>query len=162
MTLPHIGHAYTTIISDTLAMDLTACKTKRPTLWLVQTSMVKRSEQTARARGKTPKSTLMRSVSDLRSLWDEFEILAIYTGQLMKSTSKPCKMSLKKMQNKRRYLQEAKYEGFYLRWLQDLYQRDHIEGQPRCQTAACQTSSLVKEEELLFKLQIWDALLKWV
>ena len=71
--VPHIGHAYTTIIADTLArysrlagMDV---------FFLTGTDEHgQKIEQAAKARGKSPKEYADEISNRFKSLWDEFEI----------------------------------------------------------------------------------------
>ncbi|MFA7657410.1 class I tRNA ligase family protein [Acidithiobacillus thiooxidans] len=71
--VPHIGHAYTTIIADILARyhELKGAHT----FFLTGTDEHgQKIEQAARTRGKTPAEYSDTIISTFRSLWDHFGI----------------------------------------------------------------------------------------
>ncbi len=71
--VPHIGHAYTTIIADTLSRY--SRLSGLDTFFLTGTDEHgQKIEQAAKARGKTPAEYADEISSRFRSLWDEFEI----------------------------------------------------------------------------------------
>ena len=70
----HIGHAYTTIIADTLARH--ARLTGNKTFFLTGTDEHgQKIETSAAARGKTPKEYADEVSGKFRQLWDDFDIL---------------------------------------------------------------------------------------
>ena len=71
--VPHIGHAYTTIIADTLAR-FNRLQGKETYFMTGTDEHGQKIEQAARARGKTPKEYADEISAKFRSLWDEFEI----------------------------------------------------------------------------------------
>jgi len=75
--VPHIGHAYTTIIADTLAR-FNRLQGKETYFMTGTDEHGQKIEQAARARGKTPKEYADEISAKFRSLWDEFEIRGFY------------------------------------------------------------------------------------
>ncbi len=71
--VPHIGHAYTTIIADTLAIYSRLAGLN--TFFLTGTDEHgQKIEQAAKARGKSPKEYADEISSKFKKLWDDFDI----------------------------------------------------------------------------------------
>ena len=71
--VPHIGHAYTTIIADTLARYNRL--NGKDVFFLTGTDEHgQKIEQAAKQRGKTPKEYADEVSAKFKELWDEFEI----------------------------------------------------------------------------------------
>ncbi|EDO9306419.1 class I tRNA ligase family protein, partial [Campylobacter coli] len=71
--VPHLGHAYTTIIADTLARfyRLQGHETR---LLTGTDEHGQKIEQAAKIRNSTPKEYADKISSEFKKLWDEFEI----------------------------------------------------------------------------------------
>ena len=71
--VPHIGHAYTTIIADTLARYSRLLGLD--TMFLTGTDEHgQKIEEAAKSRGRSPQEYADEISGKFRSLWDEFEI----------------------------------------------------------------------------------------
>jgi methionyl-tRNA synthetase len=71
--VPHIGHAYTTIIADTIARY--ARLKGMDTFFLTGTDEHgQKIEEAAKSRGKNPQEYADEVSSKFKQLWDEFEI----------------------------------------------------------------------------------------
>ena len=158
--VPHIGHAYTTIIADTLAR-FNRLQGKNTYFMTGTDEHGQKIEQAARARGKTPKEYADEISGKFRSLWDEFEISY---DHFIRTTDEEHKQTVQNVFEKMQAngdIYKGEYEGFYCVSCETFFnQRDLLEDN-RCPDCG-RVTSLVKEESYFFKLSKYeDALLKW-
>ncbi|MBE2984720.1 methionine--tRNA ligase [Campylobacter sp. RM13119] len=158
--VPHIGHAYTTIIADTLA------RFRRlqgyDTFFMTGTDEHgQKIEQAALVRNKTPQEYADEISGKFRSLWDEFEISY---DHFIRTTDADHKLTVQnafeKMQ-KNGDIYKGEYEGFYCVSCETFFTQTQLVDEECCPDCGRKTS-IVKEESYFFKLSKYqDALIKW-
>ncbi|MFC2491806.1 MAG: methionine--tRNA ligase [Campylobacter curvus] len=158
--VPHIGHAYTTIIADTFA------RFKRlqghPTYFMTGTDEHgQKIEQAAKARGKTPKEYADEISAKFRTLWDEFEISY---DHFIRTTDEEHKLTAQNVFSKMQAngdIYKGEYEGFYCVSCETFFTATQLLDDNCCPDCGRKTS-IVKEESYFFRLSKYqDALLKW-
>ncbi|MCD8213329.1 MAG: methionine--tRNA ligase [Campylobacter sp.] len=158
--VPHIGHAYTTIIADTFA------RFKRlqghDTYFMTGTDEHgQKIEQAARGRGKTPKEYADEISSKFRSLWDEFEISY---DHFIRTTDEEHKLTAQNVFAKLQAngdIYKGEYEGFYCVSCETFFTQTQLLDDNCCPDCGKKTN-IVKEESYFFRLSKYqDALLKW-
>ncbi len=158
--IPHIGHAYTTIIADTLARY--SRLSSLDTFFLTGTDEHgQKIEQAAKQRGKSPKEYADEISAKFRGLWDEFEISY---DKFIRTTDKEHKMGVQKaflkMYEKGDIYKDV-YKGHYCISCETFFtQTQLVDGEfcPECG----KPTSLVEEESYFFRLSNYqDRLLKW-
>ena len=156
----HIGHAYTTIIADMLARY--SRLTGLNTFLLTGTDEHgQKIEQSAQARGKTPKEYADEVSAKFKTLWDDFDITY---DKFIRTTDAEHKTGVQyafeKMYNNGD-IYKGDYEGYYCVSCETFFtQTQLIEGEfcPDCG----KPTHIVKEESYFFKLSKYeDKLLKW-
>lgn len=156
----HIGHAYTTIIADMLARY--SRLTGLNTFLLTGTDEHgQKIEQSAQARGKTPKEYADEVSAKFKALWDDFDITY---NKFIRTTDEEHKTGVQyafeKMYNKGD-IYKGDYEGYYCVSCETFFtQTQLIEGEfcPDCG----KPTHIVKEESYFFKLsQYEERLLNW-
>ncbi len=159
--VPHIGHAYTTIMADTLARY---AKLKgRDTYFLTGTDEHgQKIEQSAELRGKTPAQYSDEISAKFKNLWDEFEI---GYDKFIRTTDADHKAGVQKAfetMHAKGDIFKGEYEGRYCVSCETFFTESQLlDGQfcPECG----KPTSLLKEESYFFKLSAYgDKLLKWI
>lgn len=158
--VPHIGHAYTTIIADTMARYYRLKGYK--TYFLTGTDEHgQKIEQAAITRGRTPKEYADEISGKFKALWDEFEISY---DQFIRTTDEKHKIGVQKafqtmFDNGDIY--KGEYEGHYCVSCETFFTETQLidgEGCPDCG----KPTNLVKEESYFFKLSKYqEKLLRW-
>ncbi len=159
--VPHIGHAYTTIIADTIARY---SRLKGiDTFFLTGTDEHgQKIEEAARKRGKTPKEYADEISAKFKELWDEFEISYdkfIRTTDLehIKGVQKAFLEMYKKGDIYKDY-----YEGHYCVSCESFVAPSQLVNDELCPDCGKPTR-IIKEESYFFKLSKYqDAILKWL
>ena len=159
--VPHIGHAYTTIIADTVARY---SRLKGiDTFFLTGTDEHgQKIEEAARKRGKTPKEYADEISAKFKELWDEFEISYdkfIRTTDLehIKGVQKAFLEMYKKGDIYKDY-----YEGHYCVSCESFVAPSQLVNDELCPDCGKPTR-IIKEESYFFKLSKYqDAILKWL
>ncbi len=158
--IPHIGHAYTTIIADTLAR-YSRLKGHETFLLTGTDEHGQKIEEAAKLRGKSPKEYADEISSKFRSLWDEFEISY---DKFIRTTDEDHKKGVQKafevMYNKGDIYKDM-YEGFYCVSCETFWTKTQLLDSHLCPDCGKETR-VVKEESYFFKLSKYqDRLLEW-
>lgn len=158
--VPHIGHAYTTIIADTMARF--ARLKGEETFFLTGTDEHgQKIEQAAQKKGKSPKAYADEISAKFKELWDEFEISY---DHFIRTTDESHKLTVQNAFNKmleKGDIYKGEYEGFYCVSCETFFTQTQLLDNECCPDCGRPTS-LVKEESYFFKLSKYeDALLKW-
>ncbi|WP_169763502.1 methionine--tRNA ligase [Campylobacter mucosalis] len=158
--VPHIGHAYTTIITDTLAR-FSRLKGNETYFMTGTDEHGQKIEQAAKLRGKTPKEYADEISGKFRSLWDEFEISY---DHFIRTTDEEHKLAAQnafaKMYEKGD-IYKGEYEGFYCVSCETFFTQTQLLDDNCCPDCGRKTS-VVKEESYFFRLSKYEnALLKW-
>lgn len=158
--VPHIGHAYTTIICDTLARFYRL--RGDDVFFLTGTDEHgQKIEEAAKARGKSPKEYADEISAKFRALWDEFGISYDHfirtTDEYHKVTSQ--NVFTKMLKNGDIY--KGEYEGSYCVSCESFFAANQLIDDECCPDCGKKTR-LVKEESYFFALSKYqDRLLKW-
>lgn len=158
--VPHIGHAYTTIIADTLAR-----------LWRLQGDEVyfmtgtdehgQKIEEAARARNFTPREYADEISAKFRNLWDEFEIS--YDAFVRTTSDEHTKtvQNAFEIMYKKGNIYKGEYSGSYCVSCESFFPENQLIDGEFCPDCGKKTR-IVKEESYFFRLSNYqDALLKW-
>ncbi|WP_096019648.1 methionine--tRNA ligase [Campylobacter lanienae] len=158
--IPHIGHAYTTIICDTLARFYRL--RGDDVFFLTGTDEHgQKIEEAAKARGKSPKEYADEISAKFKALWDEFGISYDHfirtTDEYHKVTSQ--NVFTKMLKNGDIY--KGEYEGSYCVSCESFFATNQLIDDECCPDCGKKTR-LVKEESYFFALSKYqDRLLKW-
>ncbi|WP_096022641.1 methionine--tRNA ligase [Campylobacter lanienae] len=158
--VPHIGHAYTTIICDTLARFYRL--RGDDVFFLTGTDEHgQKIEEAAKARGKSPKEYADEISAKFKTLWDEFGISYDHfirtTDEYHKLTSQ--NVFTKMLKNGDIY--KGEYEGSYCVSCESFFATNQLIDDECCPDCGKKTR-LVKEESYFFALSKYqDRLLKW-
>jgi methionyl-tRNA synthetase len=158
--VPHIGHAYTTIIADTLARY--SRLKGLDTMFLTGTDEHgQKIEEAAKSRGKSPQAYADEISSKFRSLWDAFDISY---DKFIRTTDEAHKKGVQKafetMYQKGDIYKDA-YEGFYCVSCETFFTLTQLLEDECCPDCGKQTS-IVKEESYFFRLSNYEEpLLAW-
>jgi len=159
--IPHIGHAYTTIIADTIARY---SRLKGiDTFFLTGTDEHgQKIEEAARKRGKTPKEYADEISAKFKELWDEFEIsydkyIRTTDPEHIRGVQKAFLEMYKKGDIYKDY-----YEGHYCVSCESFVAPSQLVNDELCPDCGKPTR-IIKEESYFFKLSKYqDQILKWL
>ncbi|EHO4985304.1 methionine--tRNA ligase [Campylobacter coli] len=158
--VPHLGHAYTTIIADTLARfyRLQGHETR---LLTGTDEHGQKIEQVAKIRNSTPKEYADKISSEFKKLWDEFEITYdIYARTTDTRHVEFVKAMFLKMWQKGDIYKDE-YEGHYCISCESFFAKSQLINECGCPDCGKDTS-LLKEESYFFKLSKYqDKILQW-
>ncbi|EPZ5462841.1 methionine--tRNA ligase [Campylobacter coli] len=158
--VPHLGHAYTTIIADTLARfyRLQGHETR---LLTGTDEHGQKIEQAAKIRNSTPKEYADKISSEFKKLWDEFEITYdIYARTTDTRHVEFVKAMFLKMWQKGDIYKDE-YEGHYCILCESFFAKSQLINECGCPDCGKDTS-LLKEESYFFKLSKYqDKILQW-
>ncbi|EHH4106783.1 methionine--tRNA ligase [Campylobacter coli] len=158
--VPHLGHAYTTIIADTLARfyRLQGHETR---LLTGTDEHGQKIEQAAKIRNSTPKEYADKIGSEFKKLWDEFEITYdIYARTTDTRHVEFVKAMFLKMWQKGDIYKDE-YEGHYCISCESFFAKSQLINECGCPDCGKDTS-LLKEESYFFKLSKYqDKILQW-
>ncbi len=158
--VPHIGHAYTTIIADTLARY--SRLKGHDTFFLTGTDEHgQKIEEAAKKRGKSTQAYADEISGKFHTLWDNFDISY---DKFIRTTDEEHKKGVQKafevMYQKGDIYKDA-YEGFYCVSCETFFTQTQLLEDECCPDCGRQTS-LVKEESYFFRLSNYeDKLLDW-
>lgn len=158
--VPHIGHAYTTIIADFLKRFYTLRGDE--TFFLTGTDEHgQKIEQSASARGKTPMQYATEVSGKFRELWDRF---GIDYDHFIRTTDdyhiKAVQLAFEKMQE-RGDIYKGEYEGQYCVSCESFFTPTQLKEGKFCPDCGKSTTG-VKEESYFFALSKYqDKLLEW-
>ncbi len=158
--VPHIGHAYTTIIADTLARYSRLKGLE--TMFLTGTDEHgQKIEQAAKSRGKSPQAYADEISQKFRSLWDDFDISY---DKFIRTTDEEHKKGVQKafeVMYAKGDIYKDEYEGFYCVSCETFFPETQLLEDACCPDCGRQTS-VVKEESYFFRLSNYgDKLLEW-
>ncbi|OOY00900.1 methionine--tRNA ligase [Campylobacter coli] len=158
--VPHLGHAYTTIIADTLARfyRLQGHETR---LLTGTDEHGQKIEQAAKIRNSTPKEYADKISSEFKKLWDDFEITYdIYARTTDARHVDFVKAMFLKMWQKGDIYKDE-YEGHYCISCESFFAKSQLINECGCPDCGKDTS-LLKEESYFFKLSKYqDKILQW-
>ncbi len=158
--VPHIGHAYTTIIADSLAIY--SRMVGLDTFFLTGTDEHgQKIEQAALARGKSPQEYADEISSKFKDLWDEFDISY---DKYIRTTDEEHKagvqVAFEKMLEKGD-IYKGTYKGHYCISCETFFTETQIVDGELCPDCGKETS-IVEEESYFFKLSKYqDRLIEW-
>jgi methionyl-tRNA synthetase len=158
--VPHIGHAYTTIIADTMARYTRMIG--YDAFFLTGTDEHgQKIELAAKQRGKSPKSYADEISGKFKALWDEFDISY---DKFIRTTDENHKIGVQKAFEKmyqKGDIYKDEYEGHYCISCETFFTETQLVDGGFCPDCGKETS-LVKEESYFFKLSSYEEkLLKW-
>ena len=158
--VPHIGHAYTTIIADTMARYYRL--KGRETFFLTGTDEHgQKIEEAAKSRGREPQEYADEISGKFKALWDEFDISY---DKFIRTTDtdhkKGVQKAFKAMFDKGD-IYKGEYEGYYCVSCETFFTETQLMDEEGCPDCGKPTK-LVKEESYFFKLSDYqEKLLKW-
>ncbi len=158
--VPHIGHAYTTIIADTMARYYRLKGYE--TFFLTGTDEHgQKIEEAAKKRGRTPQDYADEISGKFKNLWDEFEISY---DKFIRTTDKDHKIGVQKA-FKTMFdsgdIYKGEYEGHYCVNCETFFTDTQLIDENLCPDCGKETR-IVKEESYFFKLSDYqEKLLKW-
>jgi len=158
--VPHIGHAYTTIIADTLARYSRLIGLD--TMFLTGTDEHgQKIEEAAKSRDRSPKEYADEISGKFKTLWDAFDISY---DKFIRTTDQDHKIGVQKafeVMSENGDIYKDMYEGFYCVSCETFFTKIQLYDDECCPDCGKPTS-IVKEESYFFKLSKYeDKLLKW-
>ena len=158
--VPHIGHAYTTIIADTLARYSRMIGLE--TLFLTGTDEHgQKIQEAAEKRNKSPQDYADEISGKFRSLWDDFDISY---DKFIRTTDEKHQIGVQKafeVMYEKGDIYKDNYEGFYCVSCETFFTKTQLIDNEFCPDCGKPTS-IVKEESYFFRLSKYeDQLLKW-
>ncbi|TLD82397.1 methionine--tRNA ligase [Helicobacter sp. MIT 11-5569] len=158
--VPHIGHAYTTIIVDTLARfhrlkgDNVFCLTGTD-------EHGQKIEQSAQKKGQNPKEYVDFISQHFKNLWDYFGIQYDYFIRTTDSTHQQSAQYVFLKMYEKGDIYKGEYEGNYCISCESFFAKSQLVGEKGCPDCGKETT-LLKEESYFFKLSSYtDKLLKF-
>lgn len=158
--VPHLGHAYTTIIADTLARFYRL--QGHETRFLTGTDEHgQKIEEAAKLRNSTPQEYADKISFEFKKLWDEFEITYdIYARTTDTRHIEFVKAMFLKMWQKGDIYKDE-YEGHYCISCESFFTQSQLINNCFCPDCGKQTR-ILKEESYFFKLSKYqDKILQW-
>lgn len=158
--IPHIGHAYTTIIADTIARFY-RLKGDEVFFMTGTDEHGQKIEEAAKKRGFKPQEYADEVSMKFKNLWDYFEIsYDKYFRTTDKDHIKTVQSAVSKMLEKGD-IYKGKYEGHYCVSCESFFPENQLVDGECCPDCGKQTS-ILEEESYFFKLSKYeDKLLKW-
>ncbi|WP_038815640.1 methionine--tRNA ligase [Campylobacter jejuni] len=158
--VPHLGHAYTTIIADTLARFYRL--QGHETRFLTGTDEHgQKIEEAAKLRNSTPQEYADKISFEFKKLWDEFEITYdIYARTTDTRHIEFVKTMFLKMWQKGDIYKDE-YEGHYCISCESFFTQSQLINDCSCPDCGKNTT-ILKEESYFFKLSKYqDKILQW-
>lgn len=158
--VPHIGHAYTTIIADTLARFYRLVG--YDTFFLTGTDEHgQKIEEAAKLKGKDPKQYADEISGKFRDLWDEFNISYDYFIRTTDDYHKEIVGNAFLKMKEKGDIYKGEYEGDYCVSCESFFPQNQLIDDEYCPDCGKKTR-IVKEESYFFRLSAYeDRLLKW-
>jgi methionyl-tRNA synthetase len=157
--IPHIGHAYTTIIADTLARYSRLIG--YDTFFLTGTDEHgQKIETSALAKNKTPKEYADEISGKFKNIWDEFDISY---DKFIRTTDEEHKIGVQQAFEKmydKGDIYKGSYEGHYCVGCETYFTQKQLIDNEACPDCG-RSTTVLKEESYFFKLSKYeDKLLK--
>lgn len=158
--VPHLGHAYTSIIADTMARFYRL--QGEQTLLLTGTDEHgQKIEQAAQAKNSSPKEYADKISAEFKALWDEFEITYDIYARTTDERHIKCVQAMFLKMWEKGDIYKGEYEGFYCISCETFFTKTQLSGNNCCPDCG-KATNLVKEESYFFKLSKYEkAILKW-
>jgi len=158
--IPHIGHAYTTIIADSLARYYRL--TGYDTFFLTGTDEHgQKIEQSALSRGKSAKEYADEVSAKFKALWDDFEISYDYFIRTTDENHKKGAQKAFEVMLGNGDIYKGEYEGHYCVSCETFFTDSQLINNEYCPDCG-RSTTLVKEESYFFRLSKYqDKLLEW-
>jgi methionyl-tRNA synthetase len=158
--IAHIGHAYTTIIADSLARY--ARLIGQETFFLTGTDEHgQKIEESAKLRGKEPQAYADEISATFKNLWDDFDISY---DKFIRTTDKDHKIGVQKAfttMHKRGDIYKDKYKGHYCISCETFFPKTQLVDDEFCPECG-KSTTIVEEESYFFRLSAYqDKLLAW-
>jgi methionyl-tRNA synthetase len=158
--VPHIGHAYTTIIADTLARY--SRMTGKDVFFLTGTDEHgQKIEQAAKARGKSPQEYADEISNRFKALWDEFEISY---DKFIRTTDSDHMRGVQKafeVMYDNGDIYKDVYRGHYCVSCETFFPETQLVDNEFCPECG-RSTTMVEEESYFFRLSKYqDRLLEW-
>ncbi len=158
--IAHIGHAYTTIVADTIARYSRLIGLE--TYFLTGTDEHgQKIEHSAQARGKTPQAYADEISDTFKTLWDDFEISY---DQFIRTTDTNHKIGVQKAflkMKERGDIYKDVYKGHYCIPCETFFPKSQLVDDEFCPECG-RATSVVEEESYFFRLSDYqDKLLAW-
>ena len=152
--IAHIGHAYTTVITDTMARYLRLIG--KDTYFLTGTDEHgQKIEQSAKQRGKNPKEYADEISATFKTLWDDFEISY---DQFIRTTDENHKIGVQKAFEKMMAngdIYKDVYRGNYCVSCETFFTDKQLVNEEFCPDCG-KTTSVIEEESYFFKLSKYE------
>jgi methionyl-tRNA synthetase len=158
--VPHIGHAYTTVIADTMAR-FSRLKGLQ-TFFLTGTDEHgQKIEQAAKSRDKSPQQYADEISGKFRELWDAFDITY---DKFIRTTDDEHKIGVQKAFEKmfaKGDIYKGEYEGHYCVSCETFFTKTQLLDEEACPDCG-KLTNMVKEESYFFALSRYqEQLLEW-
>jgi len=158
--IPHIGHAYTTVIADTLAIY--SRMVGHDTFFLTGTDEHgQKIEEAAKTRGRTTQEYADEISGKFRAMWDEFDIsYDKFIRTTDKEHKKGVQVAFQKMFDRGDIYKDV-YKGHYCISCETFFPKTQLVDDEFCPECG-KSTSIVEEESYFFKLSDYqDKLLAW-
>lgn len=159
--VPHIGHAYTTIIADTLARYH---RMQNKEVWFLTGTDEhgQKIQQSAKKNNKNPKEYVDEISAKFKNLWDSFDISYDAFIRTTDSYHKESVRNVFSKMFKKGDIYKGEYEGNYCISCESFFAKSQLINQKNCPDCGKETT-LLKEESYFFKLSAYeDKLLQWI
>jgi len=158
--IAHIGHAYTTIIADTLARY--SRMSGLDTFFLTGTDEHgQKIEEAAKSKGETPQAYADKIAASFKDLWDDFDISY---DKFIRTTDSDHKLGAQKafsVMHENADVYKDIYKGHYCISCETFFPEIQLVDDEFCPECGKMTT-IVEEESYFFKLSKYeDRLLKW-
>ena len=158
--VPHLGHAYTTIIADTMARFYRL--QGEETLLLTGTDEHgQKIEQAAKARGYTPKEYADEISASFKALWDDFGISYDIYARTTDARHIAAVQAIFAAMYEKGDIYKGEYEGYYCISCESFFTKTQLVGDNACPDCGKETN-LLKEESYFFRLSRYESrILQW-
>lgn len=158
--VPHLGHAYTSIIADTMARFFRL--QGHETLLLTGTDEHgQKIERAAHERGFTPKAYADDISTKFRELWDEFEISYDIYARTTDARHIAAVQDIFAQMFAKGDIYKGEYEGYYCISCETFFTKTQLVGDCRCPDCG-KSTELLREESYFFRLSKYQGdILRW-
>ncbi|TQR60232.1 methionine--tRNA ligase [Campylobacter troglodytis] len=158
--VPHLGHAYTTIIADTMARFYRL--QGEETLLLTGTDEHgQKIEQAAKTRGYTSKKYADEISAKFKALWDDFGISYDIYARTTDARHIAAVQAIFTAMYEKGDIYKGEYEGYYCISCESFFTKTQLVSDKQCPDCGKETN-LLKEESYFFRLSRYeDKILKW-